>query len=212
VSGEGKTTVAVNLAHAIALTGRKVALVELDLRRPSFASRFKIASKVGFTSLFSGGMAVSDVILTPVPELSNLSVLPAGRIPPNPSELLSSERAAEILSELSRTHDIVIVDAPPLNPVADAQVLLDSPAIQAVLMVARADVVTRDQVQRARAILDFHTVKPVGLVATGVRDVNRYGYEFYTEESASTGPLSPSLNGEGSSRRSGGLTQSSLTN
>jgi polysaccharide biosynthesis transport protein len=209
-SGEGKTTVAVNLAHAIALTGRKVALIELDLRRPSFNLHFRIDSRTGFTDLFSGDKSISDVLLRPVLGLSNLSVLPAGRIPPNPSELLSSERATEILSEISRTNDIVIVDAPPLNPVADAQVLLDNSAIQAVMVVARTDVVTRDQVKRARTILDFHTVKPVGLVATGVRDFSRYGYGSYVEQGASAGGLSVSLTDEGA--RPTPATQSSPTN
>jgi len=208
VSGEGKTTVAVNLAHAIALTGRSVALVELDLRRPSFASHFRLNSNKGFTTLFTGDEDVSDLLSTPIPELPNFTVLPAGRIPPNPSELLGSPHALEALSELSRNNDVVIIDAPPLNPVADAQVLLDNPAIQAVLMVARADLLTRDQAGRARKILELHAIKPVGLVATGVRDDTRYGYDSYAVPALQQ-ERSPGV-GDASSRA--GLKQSSLTN
>ena len=108
----------------------------------------------------------------------------------------------------------MIVDSPPLNPVADAQELLDNPAIQAVLIVGRADLVTREQAQRARAILDFHMVEPVGLVAIGLRDVSRYGYEPYEapEGSGSGSSPSPELGGAaGSVRRTNELTQSSAT-
>jgi len=75
----------------------------------------------------------------------------------------------------------VIVDAPPLNPVADAQVLIGNSAIHAALIVARVDRLTRDEARRARAILDRHMVEPVGIVVTGLRDGSRYGYEPYGE-------------------------------
>jgi protein-tyrosine kinase len=106
-------------------------------------------------------------------------VLFSGPLPPNPSELLSSPKIAELIEELASDHDMVIVDSPPLNPVADAQVLLDNPAVHAVLLVARAGKTTRDEAHRAKAILDRHLVEPVGLVVTGLRDGARYGYESY---------------------------------
>ncbi len=179
VSGEGKTTVAVDLAHTIALTGRDVALIELDLRRPTFASHFRINGDQGMTTALTGEEPVADLLVRPFADLPNFSVLAAGRSQPNPSELLGSRQLTEILAELSHDHDMVIVDATPLNPVADAQVLLDSPEIQAVLIVARADLTTREQARRARAILDFHMVEPVGVVVTGLREGSRYGYERY---------------------------------
>jgi Mrp family chromosome partitioning ATPase len=86
---------------------------------------------------------------------------------------------AEIIRSLARDRDMVIIDSPPLNPVADAQILLDSPAIHAVLMVARAGKTTREAARRARAILERHHVEPLGLVVTGLRDSRRYGYESY---------------------------------
>jgi polysaccharide biosynthesis transport protein len=214
VSGEGKTTVAVDLAHTFALTGRDVVLIELDLRRPSFASHFKVSGKRGFTTLLASEEPVSNFFLKPFPSLDNLSVLPAGQLPPNPSELLGSERVSEIITDLSREHDLVIIDAPPLNPVADAQVLLDSSAIQAVLMVARADRVTREQVQRARSILDFHQVEPVGLAAIGLEDASRYGYEPYEVaiEQADPEPPMSGRSSEGSSRGTADVSRSPLMN
>jgi|SRR5580704_14872190 succinoglycan biosynthesis transport protein ExoP len=179
VSGEGKTTVAVDLAHAVALTGRHTVLIELDLRRPTFAKHFDLDASRGVTTALVGAGSLDELLVEPFPNLPNLSVLPSGRLPQNPSELLSSPRIAEMISELTTDDGIVIIDAPPLNPVADAQVLLINPAIHATLVVARVDKTTRDEVRRARAILDRHMVTPIGIAVTGLRDANRYGYAAY---------------------------------
>lgn len=179
VAGEGKTTVAVDLAHAIALTGRRTVLVEIDLRRPTFADQFELDPGVGLTDVLAGGMAVEELLSTPLADAPKLSVLPAGRLPHNPSELLGAPRIAEILAELGAHGAMVVIDAPPLNPVADAHVLLNNRAIDATLIVARLDRTTREEVRRARAILDRHVVAPVGIVVTGLRDGGRYGYGSY---------------------------------
>jgi capsular exopolysaccharide synthesis family protein len=179
VSGEGKTTVAVDLAHAIALTGRRVVLVELDLRRPTFAMHFDLRTREGLTTALVRGERVGHMLVRPVPALPDLFVLPAGVLPPNPSELLGSSSLTEILSELKSEGGTLIIDAPPLNPVSDAQTLLNNPLIEGVVVIARANLATREEIGRARAILDQHTVEPVGVVVTGLRDARRYGYEAY---------------------------------
>jgi polysaccharide biosynthesis transport protein len=178
-SGEGKTTVAVDLAHAVALTGRRVALVELDLRRPTFARHFHLDPRDGITTALIHREMLDGLLMAPLVDLPNLSVLPSGRLPPNPAELLGSPGVGEIIAELASRHDLVVIDAPPLNPVADAQVLLNNSAIHAAIVVARLDRTTREEVRRARAILDRHLVEPVGVVVTGLRDPSRYGYEAY---------------------------------
>jgi polysaccharide biosynthesis transport protein len=179
IPGEGKTTVAIDLAHAVALTGRNVVLAELDLRRPTFARHFEIRAGDGFTTAITHEEGVAGLLTKPLHDLPNLSVLTSGRLPPNPSELLGSSAIDEILSELMSDEGLLIIDAPPLNPVADAQALLNNPLIHAVLIVARVDLTTREEALRARAILDRHTVEPVGIVVTGLRDAGRYGYEPY---------------------------------
>ncbi|HLL91754.1 MAG TPA: polysaccharide biosynthesis tyrosine autokinase [Solirubrobacteraceae bacterium] len=180
VSGEGKTTVAVDLAHAVALTGRRVVLVELDLRRPTISAHFGLRQGApGLTAALTEPARVRELLVEPFPELPNLSVLPSGLLPPNPSELLGSTNLVDTIAELISSDGIVIVDAPPLNPVADAQVLLNSSIIHATILVARVGKTTRDEVRRARAILDRHMVEPVGIVVTGLRDAGRYGYEPY---------------------------------
>ncbi len=184
ISGEGKTTVAVDLAHAVALTGRRTVLVELDLRRPTFAEHFDhLDPDRGLTTALTGAASLAELLVEALPDVPELLVLPSGRIPHNPAELLGSARIYEIISELAVDDSMVIVDAPPLNPVADAQVLLNDHAINAALIVGRVDRTTRDQVRRARAILDRHIVEPVGIVVTGIRDGGRYGYGSYTAAS-----------------------------
>jgi succinoglycan biosynthesis transport protein ExoP len=176
IPGEGKTTVAVDLAQAVALTGHRVVLVELDLRRPTFATHFKLGTR-GLMTALAYGEPLSEVLVEPFADLPNFSVLPAGPLPPNPSELLGTERITEMISEFAHDGAMVIIDAPPLNPVADAQVLLNNPAINAAIVVARVNRATRDEARLARSILDRHTVEPVGIVVTGLRDASRYGYE-----------------------------------
>jgi polysaccharide biosynthesis transport protein len=179
VSGEGKTTVAVDLAHAVALTGRDTVLVELDLRRPTLVTHFGLSPRDGLTAALAQGVDIEDLLVRPFDDLPSLTLLPAGRLPPNPSELLGTQRIVEILAGLTRPGTLVIIDAPPLNPVADAQILLNNQSINAVLVVARVRRTTREEVRRARAILDQHLVEPVGLVVTGLTDASRYGYEAY---------------------------------
>jgi capsular exopolysaccharide synthesis family protein len=179
VAGEGKTTVSVDLAQTMALTGRRVVLVELDLRRPTFIKHFGLTPGEGLTAALTAGRPLSELLLEPFPALPNFSVLPAGRLPYNPSELLGSPGIAEIISTLASDGSMVIIDAAPLNPVADTQVLLNNSAIHAAILVARLGQTTRDEVRRARAVLDRHMVEPVGLVITGLRDVGRYGYKSY---------------------------------
>ncbi len=205
VPGEGKTTVCVDLAHAIALTGRRVVLIELDLRMPTFERHFGLNRNRGVTTALVGSQAPVELLVEPLLDLPNLSVLPAGPIPHNPSELLASPAIGEIISELSARGSMVIIDAAPLNPVADAQILLSSEAINATLIVARLETTTRDQVRRARTILDRHMVEPVGLMITGVREGGGYGYAYGEYEMGANG-----LDADAVSRRSSAAARKPL--
>lgn len=181
VPGEGKTSAAVDLAQAVALTGRSVTLVELDLRRPTFSRHFAVDPRRGVTTVLSGSRTLDEVLVYPVRALPTLAVLPSGQLPPNPSELLGLPELEDLLTRLTFLGKgdgrMIIIDAPPLLPVADAQVLLNSQAIDKVLVVTRSGKITREEVRRARAILDRHLIEPVGIVVTGVRDSSQYGYE-----------------------------------
>lgn len=118
--GEGKSTVSADLARVIAKSGQPTVLVDADLRRPVIATQFAVDSDVGLSQVVAGATALEDALLpTSTPDLR---VLPAGQVPPNPSELLGSRRMKDLISELARTHFLVI-DAPPVLAVTDAQLL-----------------------------------------------------------------------------------------
>jgi capsular exopolysaccharide synthesis family protein len=188
VPGEGKTTVAVDLAHAIALTGEAVTLVELDLRRPTFSQHLDIDPARGVTDALRGNLPLSYLLQTPLPLLPNLTVLAAGRLPPNPSELLGTAATTDLLTELAGGSRTVIIDAPPLLPVADSHVLLNHARIDSALIVARIGLTTRDEVRRARAVLERHPLQPLGLVVTGIPDAERYGYHAYPQDDPAAAP------------------------
>jgi capsular exopolysaccharide synthesis family protein len=199
VPGEGKTTAAVDLAQAVALTGRQVTLIELDLRRPTFSRHLPLDPRRGVTTVLSGRAGLDDVLVRPFPDdLPNLSVLPSGQLPPNPSELLGSQEVEELLTRLAYRGQgegrMIVIDAPPLLPVADTQVLLNNSAIDTVLVVTRSGKTTRDEIRRARSILDRHLLQPLGLVVAGVRDApRRYGYEPLADVA---GPRAPAGDGD----------------
>jgi tyrosine-protein kinase len=193
VEGEGKTTIAIDLAHVIALSGRQVVLVELDLRRPSFARHMELSGDTGVTTAMVGPAPVGQLLQYPVADLPNFAVLPAGPLPPNPAELLEAPALDELLRKLLEDTGVTLVlDAPPLLPVADAQVLLNQRAIDVALVVARERLTTRDQVRRARSILFSRVVKPLGLVVTGHPSVGGYGYGYgYGEPYTPPAPSAP---------------------
>ena len=119
--GDGKSTVAANLAAAIDSSGENVVLIDGDLRRPTVATWFGLVEGVGLTDVLAGRIPVEDALQTPA-EHPNLRVLGAGAVPPNPSELLGSQVMRQLLQKLS-ADALVLIDAPPLLPVTDAAVL-----------------------------------------------------------------------------------------
>lgn len=178
VPGEGKTTVAINLARAAALSGQRVILIEADLRRPSVAERFGLDRRAGgLTSALVGGVPVRTLLQAPDDDLGDLlMVLTSGPLPPNPSEMLQSERLHAVLDELTSRADLVVIDSPPLLPVADARILLDRPEVDAAVVVARAFHTKRDIARRARAVLDQRRLDPLGLAVTGLPGGQAYEY------------------------------------
>jgi capsular exopolysaccharide synthesis family protein len=151
---EGKTTIAVNLAAVIAQGGRKVVVVDADLRRPKLHRFLGLPNQFGLSDLFRAHMNLSTVS-QPVPGLENVSAITSGSLPPNPSELLGSLKMDHILEEAQRGADVVILDSPP-SLVADVQIL--AAKVDAVIMVlhpghtqADAAAATMEQLKRAGA-------------------------------------------------------------
>jgi receptor protein-tyrosine kinase len=188
VPTEGKTRVASGLARAIAVAGRRVALVEVDVHRPTLTRVFELKPDPrGLTNVLVGEATASS-LMRPVPGLPTLSVLPSGPRMPNSADLLRSSAMDSLLQELSQEFDFVVLDGPPLLAVSDAQVLMDNPLIDVCLVVARAYMTTRDDIRAARTVLDRHPEATVGLVVNGVRDVAAGYYYSATGESDDSGP------------------------
>ncbi|WP_336853418.1 polysaccharide biosynthesis tyrosine autokinase [Sinomonas albida] len=174
---EGKSTVIGNLAATLAAAGEEVIVVDGDLRRPTVHAVFGVVGDAGLTDVLSGRAAVDDV-LQPWGPMPQLQVLAAGRIPPNPSELLGSRAMQQLLQELSR-RAIVLVDTPPLLPVTDAAVL--SRSADGTLVVARARKTTSDNLQRALGNLGRVRGRVLGVVLNCVatRGSDPYSYGYY---------------------------------
>jgi len=191
--GEGKTTVAINLASSLAAVGRKVILVEADMRRPTAAQRLGISRGArGLSDLLVSSEEV-DEFLVRVDGEPGLAVLPGGTIPPNSADLLSAGRMGELLSLLSESADVVIVDSPPLLPVADTRVLLRLSELDGVIMVGRAGLSRRDRVRAANQVLAQSTKRVFGLVVTDVKGWSDSGY-YYDEAPPPNGqPRQPSV-------------------
>lgn len=159
LAGEGKSTVSANIARLVAHAGTPVLLIDADLRRPMIATTFDIDGAVGLTQALAGDVEVRDVIVES--GMTNLSLLPAGRIPPNPSELLGSLRMKQFIDDLAADY-LVILDAPPLLPVTDAGLL--SAFCDGALLVQAAGKTQIEQSQQCRRILDQVGSRLLGVV------------------------------------------------
>jgi len=168
---EGKTTVAVSTAIAIASNGNRVLLIEADMRRPQFKRVFGIESDAGLSTMLAGA---DDEGIHPT-EIENLSILPAGPRPPNPAELLDGGRLQRVLTKLSESFDTIIFDSPPLLPVADA--LLIGSQVEGVVVVARAGRTTRPSLRGAFRLLEQVGANVFGVVLND-RGKRRRGYGY----------------------------------
>jgi polysaccharide biosynthesis transport protein len=175
VPGEGKSTIAINLAVSLADTGARIILVDADLRRPSIAEYVGIEGNVGLTTVLIGRADVEDVV-QPLGS-TTLDLLPAGQIPPNPSELLGSPAMAGLLERLTASYDMVLLDSPPLLPVTDAAVL--SKVTGGALIVVGADRIHRPQLQETLESLQIAGAHVLGIVMNKIdrREAGTYSYE-----------------------------------
>ncbi|MDE0545353.1 polysaccharide biosynthesis tyrosine autokinase [Microbacterium sp. C7(2022)] len=182
--GDGKSTLSANLAVSLAEAGQHVILIDADLRRPMVAEVFGLPDGAGVTDLLAGRAEIADVAHT-VGESGNLAVITAGRIPPNPSELLGSNRMRDLLRSLSE-HALVIVDSPPLVPVTDGAVL--SHLADGALIVVSAGKTTFDVLEKANQNLERANARALGIVMNRVPrrgpQAGYYGYQYKGEYSA----------------------------
>jgi succinoglycan biosynthesis transport protein ExoP len=164
LAGEGKSTVAVNLALSLARSGSRVVLVDANLARPRLARYLEVADGVGLVDVLTGSVPLDQAVQQW--QDSALAVLPAGPMPRNPSELLGSGQMRALLKSLRGTHDFVIVDAPPVLPVADGAVL--AALADGCLLVTRSGKTRREQLADTAAAIQRISGRVLGVVVNRV--------------------------------------------
>ena len=177
IQGEGKSTTVANTAITMQEAGQRVLVIDADLRRPRLADYFGLEGAVGLTNVLIGKVDLADVVQYWGPH--DLAVLPAGDIPPNPSELLGSPSMEALLRFVEDQFDVVLIDAPPLLPVTDAAVL--STRASGAIVIVAAGRTHRQQLNGAITSLDNVGAKLFGVVPTmlPVKGPDAYGYGGY---------------------------------
>ena len=173
---EGKTTTAINLGVTMAEAGSRVLIIDTDMRRPRLHRSFGVPNQTGISTVMVGKATISEAVKrTDVP---NLDVLPCGPVPPNPSELLHTERFAAVLAECGKLYDRVILDSPPTSAVTDPAVLGN--LSDGVVLVVKAGETTRESAMHARRQLAGAKARLIGVVVNAIDFSNpAYGYDYY---------------------------------
>ncbi|MEW5829543.1 MAG: polysaccharide biosynthesis tyrosine autokinase [Chloroflexota bacterium] len=200
--GEGKSTVAFNLAGIIAQTGKRVTLVDADLRRPTLHSFFDLTNRVGLTDVFRGRLKLGEVTHS-LDEGRSVSIVTTGSLPPNPTELLASDKMDKVLAALKKSGDVVVLDSPPAI-VADAQVL--SAKVDGVLLVVRPGHTREDELRATVEQLKRAGANVVGVVFNRIpqnRSSYYGGYKHYSPYHYRNYQAQPALEAEPESAPTG---------
>lgn len=175
--GEGKSTTAGNLALCLAQGDKKVILVDCDLRKPSLHKKFKVSNIIGLSDVIIG----KEELVTAFHRYNkNLVILTSGKIPPNPSEMLSSKTMTVLLEELKNNFDYIILDTPPVQAVTDSQIL--STKADGTIIVVKAERTKKDSVENAINLLKNVNANIIGTVLNGVDNSRNKYYYYYGEK------------------------------
>lgn len=173
--GDGKSTVAANLAISFSKMGKRVMLIDCDLRRPNIHNILKLDNRAGLTDLIVRMVTFDDVVHREV--LPCLDVLAAGTIPPNPSELLCSAELSNLMQRLNREYDYIIFDSPPVGVVADSLLLKDY--IAGYLLVVRERKTTHGDIEKLLNSIKVTDSKALGFIRVGVTYEGKRGKRGY---------------------------------
>ncbi|MFC4737847.1 CpsD/CapB family tyrosine-protein kinase [Bacillus daqingensis] len=175
--GEGKSTTVANLSIVLAQQDNKVLLVDTDLRKPTVHFSFQVPNQAGFTNVLTNQSTFDDMVFET--SIANLDVLPSGPLPPNPSELLGSQRMKQFMQHVKDRYDYVIFDAPPVNAVTDAQILAGH--TDGVVLVIRSGKTEEDHAERAVESLKKVDANLIGAVLND-RQMEQSQYYYYYGE------------------------------
>lgn len=170
---EGKSTVVGNLAVTYAQDNRNVLLIDADMRKPTVHRTFQLSNKSGLSSVLSRQSTLDEAIQKT--EVPNLSVMTAGAIPPNPAEMLNSNSMSQVMSELRKQFDVILIDTPPVLAVTDAQLLAS--LSDGVLMVINTGKVKKEVALKAKETLERVNARMLGVVLNNVK--RKAGEEYY---------------------------------
>lgn len=163
IPSEGKSTTAINLAYSIAETGKRVLLIDGDMRLPTLAKRLNITRAPGLSNLLAGLCSGSDVLRASGLH-DNLHVITAGDIPPNPSELLGSELMEKVVESLAKNYDYIIFDLPPVTSVSDGLVI--AKLLDGLILVVRRNYCDQQSLAETMRQIEFRNAKILGFVLT----------------------------------------------
>lgn len=187
MSGEGKSFTAINLGNILALTGKKVLLMELDLRKPGLSVKLGVSNEVGFSNYtINSDIKIVDIV-KPLSINKNMYIVSSGPLPPNPAETLMSEHMPKLIEELKNQFDYIIMDAPPIGIITDAQLL--SVYADVTLYLVRQKVTQKSQLTIAEDLYRNKKMKNMGIVVNDiVTKIYGYGYGYgsYGEEARGT--------------------------
>ena len=174
--GEGKTTTAVNVAITLSQTGGRVVILDCDMRNPRIHKAIGLENNGGMSTYLSGNSELIPLIQKT--DVENLFAISAGRIPPNPAELLGSPRMKEGLAQLEEEFDHIVIDSPPVLPVTDARII--GTLVDGVLLVVKGGETPKEAVQRTKRLLQEVHAHLIGVLLNNV-DVNSADYHYYSK-------------------------------
>lgn len=175
ISGEGKSFLSSNLGASLALMERKTVILEFDLRKPKLKTLLKIDSNNGISNYLVGQAELKDILI-PFQNQPNLFIITSGSIPPNPVELMLNGRLTELFAELRTQFDYIIIDAPPIGVVTDAQILADQ--ADATLYVMRYNYTPKSFLRDINLLRKEKRLKNVNIIFNGIKEIGRYGYGY----------------------------------
>ncbi len=173
-SGEGKSFISINLAASFALLNKKVVLVGLDIRNPRLNEYIGIKPKFGLTQYLSSNDLSTNQIITPMPGVKDMDVIVAGPVPPNPAELLTSEKLDDLFTYLRTVYDYIIVDTAPIGLVSDTFSL--NRLADATIYVCRANYTSLADLSSINEIYEHHQLKNLSIIVNGTAAKKTYGY------------------------------------
>jgi capsular exopolysaccharide synthesis family protein len=172
--GEGKTVSAANLAITLAQSGKTVLVVDADLRRPRQHRLFKVKNTFGLTTYLTDSVPIKDVVKST--DIPNLFLVNAGPIPPNPAELLGSDKMTRFIKMMGEECDFMIFDLPPMLEISDALVL--GAKVDGMVLVVWGDKTSREALKKAREKLDMLKVRTLGVIINNVTLPNHVAYYY----------------------------------